>query len=279
MILRRLFTRQFALVGLAIGLFSSSTFALEISVTDYHLKLLVNQILIDNAESKTNEKVTLNLPFQFERDPHHYEPSMQSIKQFLTAPFQILNLNGDNWRSDLSKKLTGKNHLILNGAHFWLDPELGCQNFQKIQAFLLAKSLLKPGKQAQCPYKLNPQVKNILNSPSLFKVILTHNGLQGFFNQVSPEKLFVLGHQDHGNKITPDQLKQIYQMSALPQEQPILWIIETQLDIPARLERRIRPFDHVIKINTLGSKLNSSEQILEQLQTEILKIHQKDSRV
>lgn len=254
-----------------------------ISVSDYHLKLLVQSIVPSSIQ---HHKLSVNLPFNVQQDPHHFEPSTKAIKEFLKADWKILNLTGDSWRTSLHKKLHGPQNLILNAgemakklnlklsqhsvAHFWLNPQIGCVYFEKIKEFLSFTSTKENTKNLKCPYHSSAELKKYLQASPFQKIILTHDALEGYFSDVAPERLMILKSSHHGGKVTPQQLKALYRETTTDQTRPLLWIIETQLELPTRLQRRIRPNDFVIRIDTLGKNLEHSGQILEVLQQQIL---------
>lgn len=260
--------------------------AKTIAVSDYHLKLLIQEI---------SPETEVIFPFKTSGDPHHYEPPLNAIKSFLNAKYKILNRTDDGWRKGLEKKLKDqkgarKQSLVLNPlapyekksikqfsshalAHFWLNPIVGCHYYEIIKNYLTEREF-KVSALSKCPYEVSENFQNTMRNFPWHQVILTHDASIGLFSELAKEKIFVLKNSDHAGQIGLIQLKQLYQLSAEDQKKPLLWLVESQLDLPTRVESRIRKFDHVIKIDTVGKDLKASGQIIQDIQKQVLKLQQ-----
>lgn len=253
-----------------------------IAVSDYHLKLVIQEV------APTAEVI---FPFQANGDPHHFEPNLNSIKSFLNADYKVLNRTDDGWKKGIEAKLRDrKDALILDPiiplqksdlnkfsphalAHFWLNPIIGCHYFERIKKYL-SEIQYPTKKKSSCPYTVRKPFQQIIKRFPWHQIILTHDASLGLFSELPIEKILVLKGSEHANQVGLLQLKKLYQLTAKDQTRPLLWLLESQLYLPARIETRIRKFDHVIKINTLGKDLKSSGVIIQEIQKQIFKLQQ-----
>lgn len=254
----------------------------EISVSDYHIKLIVEELLIPTKKSM------VSFPFATQGDPHHYEPNVKAIKQFLNSKFFIINQSGDGWKLSLEEKLNSlhqSSHILVLSlkknapdllknenphalSHFWLIPEVGCKYFQEIKTFLQNHKL--PTKAIDCPYQLNNQILTLKSNHPWHKIIITHDASEYFFKKFEDQNIIILRSSHHGDRVKAEELKNVYQATQEDQKKPILWLFESQLEIPTRLERRVRSFDHIININTLGDNIKNTQEVLQDLQKQVL---------
>lgn len=257
----------------------------SIAVSDYHIKLIVKELISDQTK--------VIFPFQSKGDPHHFEPSVQAIKRYLSADLFIIALSGSGWKNNLSEKISSNNKsensliLDLNNdfseltkkysshslSHFWLIPQIGCHYFEKIKTFLNSNNIKTTSQN--CPYSITNKIKSLSKNHPWHTIILTHDATEYFFNQIEEENLVILKTSHHGDRIKASDLKKVYQVTNSDQKKPILWLLESQVETPTRLKRRIRSFDDSISINTLGDQIKSSQEILLELQKQILELANK----
>lgn len=263
----------------------SSSAQATIAVSDYHLELIVKELIGDRSP--------VIFPFQSKGDPHHYEPNVQAIKKYLSADLFIINLSGDSWKNNLSQKISSnkksdqyldlelendfpdliKKYSSHSLSHFWLVPQVGCHYYKKIKNFLNSKNINT--KSQDCPYSIIKQIKSLSKNHPWHTIILTHDATEYFFNQIEQKNLIILKSSHHGDRIKANDLKKVYQVTSSDQKKPILWLLESQVETPTRLKRRMRSFDDSLSINTLGDQIKSSQDILNQLQNQVVDLAKK----
>ncbi|MGB0453060.1 MAG: hypothetical protein ACPGJV_05035 [Bacteriovoracaceae bacterium] len=273
---------------LGISLFS---FASEKTISTVHpqLKLLVDEALSD---LKLKDYQSQNL-ISIQGDPHHFEPPLSSIKKVLASknlvapPYEVfpwmksieikrkrdsklksLGLEKSfNERLPKYRKLypTMNDHQL---AHFWLIPEVGCDFYNEIINFLNSSN---KDSSTKCPYQidtLKKRIKNILSNKN-FTLILTHDAVYPLLSHFSWNHTLVIKESHHGNQVRATDLKTLYKLTHKKSSKPIVWILEKNMPLSARIRRRIKEADIILKVDSPGLK---SKQASQTLNTTLIKL-------
>lgn len=258
------------------ALFAQSTLGLTLSCAHQAPCLLAKEVL------EKTQSISLNNIVTPVGDPHHYHPGQKEIKQLLDAQYLLappaqlwpwLNPIVKKRNSESTYSLTSR-ALPIKGnkeslAHFWLHPKLIC--FHKMA---LSSHLKDTWKLSLVPFNCDREEniqKRFNKLKQKFKdsfLVLTHDALtpllaKTFTNLVS------IRSSHHGDSISPKTIKSLEDFLNSNQKSSILWIVEDQIEIPAKIKKKIRTHDKVIKIKTTLDKRESIYEVLEELLSQL----------
>lgn len=239
------------------------------------------------SETLSPQSIEAISPIDFSSvDPHHFEPTMNDIRELIEAPVLItmplayqpwlrrvlrerarraelktLSLDLENWARHYPNASTEAL------SHFWLFPEGVCASLEQVFSFLeIEKSPTLT--QTHCT-KYSEELKNIftlLNKKNSHPIIISHNALAPLFNKYHVNYLALRG-AGHSERISSRQIRQLEEIlrQARRSEHSLYWINEHQIMARRPLNQYVLETDLVLDFasdglpSTKGAKMNGAD--------------------
>lgn len=210
-------------------------------------------------------------------DPHEFDPGPQFIKEMVSAPiFLAMPDNYFPWIQSIIKmrkqsqktfspqisnkflatyKTNNKEAL----AHFWLYPHIHCEVKKQMANFLNVNS-------PNCASR-NELEQQLLRLKKYY-FVLTHDSLAPLLS--SQDLTFTqIKTSHHHDQISSSTIKDIYNLKDKPN---VIWLKESQIQIPQQLKNSIPKNVTIVEIDTEGKLGDESLAILNELSSKFSRI-------
>lgn len=251
-----------------------------VSCSHRELCLMLEQIALENQLTDIQTETLVNMV----GDPHEFDPSTTELKKLMNAPFlitgpqelnpwikRILHQRSKHIEKKTISLLFSSSHLAFYPksnaetlSHFWLYPKVYCALKKSLEeqftnwGYFIKKQNLCPSKQ------IEDDLRNSLQKIS-HPIILTHDALlpllEGLMNS-NTQKIVALKGSSHHEETSPQAIKKMVDTLKAPK---VIWVIETGINVPPNILKKIRSQDLIIKLDTANSFGTQPFSILHEL--------------